>query len=670
MARTWLHLGLGASAVAALGVGVVSLGAPSAPKTRLVTATVQRGVVTSTISGTGDVIPVTDLALNFAANGQVTEIDVTPGEHVSAGQVLAKLDQTTARANLGSAQANLQAARAKLQQLVQVLSPQQRAQDQVALTQAQAQLDTASQTLADLQPIASQDATDAAATLSQARVQLQTDQAQLGADQTQLNSDQAQEQVDQNHQSADQSAVSADQAQLGVDQAKQQADQQAQANDQGQLGQDQASESTDQSQLQTDQQQLASDQQKQQKDCAANPNSADCTTNDPAAVNADQSRVNADQANVSADRRSVAADQSKLTQDAKALLADAYAIGQDQSKLSTDNANLATDKGDTTADKNATTSDQAKITADTTKLAADSAAVTNDANAQALGKLKDTQSLDAAQRALVSAQVGLQATQAANAVKEQPPLSGDLAAAEASVAQAEAQLTLDQYALSQTVLTAPAGGTVASVNGAVGQGATAAGTAASSSTSDPAAAGFIHLADVDALQVEVGFTESDAAKVKPGQPATIAIQALPDHALAAHVVSIDTLQTVVSNVVNYNVTLALDRSTPGIKPGMTANVTLVVGSADAALHVPSSAVRGNGANAIVDVLGSRGQPTPTPVVVGLRGDTAVQILSGLTQGQTVVVSSTRSGSLTPPGSGSGAARPGGFGGGGFGRLGG
>ena len=83
------------------------------------------------------------------------------------------------------------------------------------------------------------------------------------------------------------------------------------------------------------------------------------------------------------------------------------------------------------------------------------------------------------------------------------------------------------------------------------------------------------------------------AKIKDGQPATVTVDALPGTKLAAHVVAIDTTSTVVSNVVTYNVTFAFDNPTPaGVKPGMTAEVDVIVAETDNVVHVPTSAVTG------------------------------------------------------------------------------
>ena len=121
----------------------------------------------------------------------------------------------------------------------------------------------------------------------------------------------------------------------------------------------------------------------------------------------------------------------------------------------------------------------------------------------------------------------------------------------------------------------------------------------------------------------------------------------------------------------YNVTFALQGTDAKLKPGMTADVEVVTAERDDALHVPTSAVTGSGANARVTLL-RNGQQVVTPVVAGLKGDDATEITSGLEAGDVVVLpelnvsglgsSNPSAGTTVPPG----RLRVAGIGGGGLG----
>jgi multidrug efflux pump subunit AcrA (membrane-fusion protein) len=226
------------------------------------------------------------------------------------------------------------------------------------------------------------------------------------------------------------------------------------------------------------------------------------------------------------------------------------------------------------------------------------------------------------------------------------------------------------------VLRAPIAGTVASVNGTVGTAETGGGNSAvsssssSSSSGSAAATGFVTLTGLTGMQLVAGFAETDTAKLRVGQAATVTVDALPTKELAAHIVAIDGTATSSSGVVTYNVTFALDRTEPGLKSGMTANVDVVVGEADNVVNVPTAAVSGSGANASVTVLRA-GKQVRVPVVAGLQGDSSTAILSGLKAGEQVVLpqvtisssSSSNTGSGTLNGGTGGGARARFFGGG-------
>ncbi|HUE25208.1 MAG TPA: hypothetical protein VMP89_00425, partial [Solirubrobacteraceae bacterium] len=147
--------------------------------------------------------------------------------------------------------------------------------------------------------------------------------------------------------------------------------------------------------------------------------------------------------------------------------------------------------------------------------------------------------------------------------------------------------------------------------------------------------------------------------------------------LAAHVSAISTVGTTTSGVVSYNATLTLDQSNSQVKPGMSASASIVVAQAQG-VNVPNSAVTGTGSIATV-TLDTNGKKTQQQVAVGLRGTTRTQIVSGLSTGQqlavTTVLPPLTSGTSTTSSTGSGTlggttVRPGGFGGGGFGAAGG
>src|SRR5215468_4160867 len=93
---TTIALGIVAAAAVVVAVLVVG-GSPAASSTRERTVTVARGVVQSTVSGSGNLAPANQSEVDFGTSGTVTKIYVHEGEHVGEDEVLAKIDDSSAK---------------------------------------------------------------------------------------------------------------------------------------------------------------------------------------------------------------------------------------------------------------------------------------------------------------------------------------------------------------------------------------------------------------------------------------------------------------------------------------------------------------------------------------------------------------------------------------------
>ncbi len=112
---SWPLVLLGAVCIAAIVIAVLLVGPAPATQTSVSrTATVGQGVVQSTVSGSGNLEPVSELDLGFKTSGTVTDVYVHQGEQVVKGQLLATLDPSSAEVTLEQARANLQSAEANL----------------------------------------------------------------------------------------------------------------------------------------------------------------------------------------------------------------------------------------------------------------------------------------------------------------------------------------------------------------------------------------------------------------------------------------------------------------------------------------------------------------------------------------------------------------------------
>ncbi len=233
---------------------------------------------------------------------------------------------------------------------------------------------------------------------------------------------------------------------------------------------------------------------------------------------------------------------------------------------------------------------------------------------------------------------------------------------------ASAQVTVDQACttLQQTILRAPTRGTVASINGVVGQtsssaassSASSSSSATSSSTSSSSSgtsgsSGFLTLSSLGALQVKADVAEADISEVRVGQSATVTLSA-NDRQLTGTVTDIDTVQTVTNNVVEYGVTVTLARHA-GVKLGQTSQVVITTGSKQNVTRVSSSTLTTIGNQTTATVQNKDGSTRTVIVTTGLKGDSETEVLSGLSAGDVVVLpqQTTGSGSFTFPGAGVG-----------------
>ena len=108
---TPLNLALGALATGGVIAAVIVVGPESsATTTRERTVTVTKGVVQSTVSGSGNLSPANTMDLSFGATGKVTKVYVKAGQHVTSGQLLARIDPTAAEVDLAEAEATLSSA--------------------------------------------------------------------------------------------------------------------------------------------------------------------------------------------------------------------------------------------------------------------------------------------------------------------------------------------------------------------------------------------------------------------------------------------------------------------------------------------------------------------------------------------------------------------------------
>ena len=169
----------------------------------------------------------------------------------------------------------------------------------------------------------------------------------------------------------------------------------------------------------------------------------------------------------------------------------------------------------------------------------------------------------------------------------------------------------------------------------------------------------IQIADLNNLQVVTNVSELDRARLKVGQEVQLTLEALSGVNLRGEVVSISPAGVTQQGVVNFPMTVRLINPDPSIAPGMTANMNVIIEQKSDVLLVPNRAVRTQGRTRTVSVL-FEGQQIPVTVQTGMTDGTNTEISGGgIKEGDQVVLASTSSAANRPGGGGFG---PGGGGG--------
>jgi len=97
--------------------------------------------------------------------------------------------------------------------------------------------------------------------------------------------------------------------------------------------------------------------------------------------------------------------------------------------------------------------------------------------------------------------------------------------------------------------------------------------------------------DLRKMQVNTNVDEADIGRVRIGQKAVFSVPAFPDDTFTASVRQIRNEPTIEQNVVTYNVVLDVDNSDLKLRPGMTANVMILLEEVKDALMVPDRVLR-------------------------------------------------------------------------------
>lgn len=142
---------------------------------------------------------------------------------------------------------------------------------------------------------------------------------------------------------------------------------------------------------------------------------------------------------------------------------------------------------------------------------------------------------------------------------------------------------------------------------------------------------------------QITLNELDVAKVKLGQRVTLAFDAIDGLNITGEVAEIDSLGTISQGVVSYNVKIAFDVQDDRVKPNMSVSASIILDSKPDVLMVPSSALKSQGGSSYVEIL-VNGVPQKKTVTIGSNNDTETEIINGINEGDDVVTQTINTGS--------------------------
>lgn len=214
-----------------------------------------------------------------------------------------------------------------------------------------------------------------------------------------------------------------------------------------------------------------------------------------------------------------------------------------------------------------------------------------------------------------------------------------IGAQRASISQAQASLQTSLTNLGYTKIIAPVDGTIIKRAIDVGQPVAA---------SFQAPELFTIAQDLKEMQIEVNVSEADIGKVKEGQEVEYTLDGYPDETFHGQVTQVRLDSTTTSNVVTYTVIVSVKNDDLTLKPGMTANVSIITNKSENVLCVPNIALKytpdASGQRYKeqgIWILQKNNQPERIIIKEGASDDSNTEIISKkLKEGDAVIIGST------------------------------
>jgi len=202
------------------------------------------------------------------------------------------------------------------------------------------------------------------------------------------------------------------------------------------------------------------------------------------------------------------------------------------------------------------------------------------------------------------------------------PTESEIVDADSELALAQAKYDSAKAVLGSLEIKAPFNGIVFAVSAEAGQ-------------TYQAEANLFTIGDPKALEVIANITEEDYPIVSVGQNAEVYFDARPEVTVKGKVERIIP-KRIEGDRPLYNIYVSLDEIPDGLADGMTSDTAITIAKHEGVLCLPRAVVRASGGDTTTVKVWDGVQENIQEIKIGLRGDTYVEIVSGLNEGAQVV----------------------------------
>jgi len=238
-------------------------------------------------------------------------------------------------------------------------------------------------------------------------------------------------------------------------------------------------------------------------------------------------------------------------------------------------------------------------------------------------KITNETNINTAEATVSLAEVALQKAEDQLNLKKAGPTPENINLYLAKIEQAKARVSLLHNNINEAVLKSPADGQITAINKRKGE---------TVSSADPVI-GFLLSGP---FQIEVDVYEEDIVDIQVNNYIEVILPAFPDDIFKGKVISVDPAEKLVGGVVYYEVNISFEIQDQNIKPGMTADVIIETDKKENVLVVPVEAVEKRDEIKVAKMYVGK-QLVYRTIEVGLEGEDHIEILSGLSEGEMVII---------------------------------